>query len=58
MSVARIDPKTYDRILTASVAQYIDLGLDLKAARDMAQGQMDQAFVRDDMTRKIGRADG
>ena len=49
MSITRIDPATYERILTSAVAQYLDLGMDLKAARSMAKDSMDRAFVRDDM---------
>ena len=50
MSLLTIPRETYNRILTNAIAGLIDQGLDLTAARALAQEQMDNAFVPDDVT--------
>jgi hypothetical protein len=48
MSVMCLDRLTYDLIYADAVASQIEHGLDLKAARDMAQYYMGRAFRCDD----------
>ena len=44
MSIATIDPQTYDNILQDRIAYWIDQGLDLKAAVGMAKDDMETCF--------------
>jgi hypothetical protein len=48
MSIATIDPQTYDNILTRTIAHFIDSGMDLIAARQLAKEQMASSFVKGD----------
>lgn len=48
MSRAHIDPLTYESIYTDTVVNYLDMGLDLKAARQQASEDMARAFTCDD----------
>ncbi len=49
MSIAAIDSQTYKRIYTNTVAALINRGMDLIAARALAQEQMDNAFAPDEV---------
>jgi hypothetical protein len=46
MSITTIDPQTYDNILTRTIAHYIDSGMDLIAARQLAKEQMAFSFTK------------
>lgn len=48
MSILTVDPQTYDNILGQSIAYWIDQGMDLIAARQLAKEQMASSFVKGD----------
>lgn len=48
MSIATIDPQTYDNIQVRTIAHYLDSGMDLIAARQLAKEQMASSFVKGD----------
>lgn len=48
MSMTEIDAVTWRIVYTDVVAQLINTGLDLKAARQLAIEQMDRAFICSD----------
>lgn len=48
MSIATIDPQTYDNILTKTIAHFINSGMDLIAARALAREQMEASFRKTD----------
>jgi len=47
MSITVVDSATYRAIFLSTVADYINRGLDLIAARDQAQCDMDFCFQRE-----------
>ena len=49
MSRLEIPAGWYNDILTRTIANYIDRGMDLIAAREAASEQMNNAFVCDDL---------
>ncbi len=52
MSIATIDPQTYDNILQRSIAYWVDQGMDLITARDLAKEQMANSFRKSDDTHR------
>lgn len=48
MSILTVDPQTYDNILARTIAHYLDSGMDLIAARQLAKEQMASSFVKGD----------
>jgi hypothetical protein len=49
MSITTIPREYYDILFKSSITYWLDHGMDLIAARNQAQAQMDNAFVPDDI---------
>ena len=57
MSIATVDPQTYDDILQRTIAHYIDSGMDLLAARQLAREQMATSFAKGEDTSRDDELD-
>jgi hypothetical protein len=55
MSICTVDQATYDNIYYSTIVRFINSGMDLPAARNLAKELMDNAFRTDDTSRDDAR---
>jgi hypothetical protein len=57
MSITTIDPQLYDNILQRCIVHWLDHGMDLIAARELAKEQMAGAFQKGNDTSRDDELD-